>query len=162
MSQIIPYTDPDLEMEKLYTFVRFLLLKLQKRSPVPTYHFDEEAALKYYRLQKISDNVILELHGECDIEGSTSVVTGIVRDEKKELSQLIEILNKHLGIDFKTSDQLFFDSIKEDAVADEELKQVAKANTMENFGYVFKKALQNLFIDRMEQNEEITTKFMMI
>jgi len=158
MSQIIPFTDPDLE--KLYTFVRFLLLKLPRRSPGPTYHFDEEVALKYYRLEKISDDVRLELHGEGDIDGPTSVGTGIVRDEKIELSQLIDILNERLGTDFKPSDQLFFDSIKEDAVADEELRQVAKANTMENFGYVFKKALQNLFIDRMEQNEEITTKFM--
>jgi type I restriction enzyme R subunit len=31
---------------------------------------------------------------------------------------------------------------------------------MENFGYVFRKALEGLFIDRMEQNEEITAKFM--
>ncbi len=31
---------------------------------------------------------------------------------------------------------------------------------MENFGYVFLKALEGLFIDRMEQNEEITAKFM--
>ena len=34
------------------------------------------------------------------------------------------------------------------------------ANTMENFGYVFSKALEGLFIDRLDQNEEITTKFM--
>ncbi|MCL0096820.1 hypothetical protein M1N66_04360 [Thermodesulfovibrionales bacterium] len=31
---------------------------------------------------------------------------------------------------------------------------------MENFGYVFRKALEGLFIDRIEQNEEITAKFM--
>jgi type I restriction enzyme, R subunit len=31
---------------------------------------------------------------------------------------------------------------------------------MENFGYVFRKALEGFFIDRMEQNEEITAKFM--
>ena len=31
---------------------------------------------------------------------------------------------------------------------------------MENFGYVFRKALEGLFIDRMDQNEEITAKFM--
>ena len=31
---------------------------------------------------------------------------------------------------------------------------------MENFGYVFLKALDGIFIDRMEQNEEITAKFM--
>lgn len=31
---------------------------------------------------------------------------------------------------------------------------------MENFGYVFLKALEGLFIDRMEQNEDITARFM--
>jgi len=31
---------------------------------------------------------------------------------------------------------------------------------MDNFSYIFKKALEGLFIDRMEQNEEITAKFM--
>ena len=45
-------------------------------------------------------------------------------------------------------------------MADTNLRQAAMANTMENFGYVFLKALEGLFIDRMEQNEEITAKFM--
>lgn len=31
---------------------------------------------------------------------------------------------------------------------------------MENFGYVFLKTLEDLFIDRMELNEEIAAKFM--
>jgi hypothetical protein len=31
---------------------------------------------------------------------------------------------------------------------------------MENFGYVFLKALEGLFIDRMQQNEDITARFM--
>ncbi|MBM3301430.1 MAG: S24 family peptidase, partial [Deltaproteobacteria bacterium] len=35
----------------------------------------------------------------------------------------------------------------------------AVANTMENFGYVFLKALEGLFIDRMDQNEDITARF---
>jgi type I restriction enzyme R subunit len=33
-------------------------------------------------------------------------------------------------------------------------------NTIDAFKYVFDKALEGLFIDRMEQNEEITTKFL--
>jgi type I restriction enzyme R subunit len=61
---------------------------------------------------------------------------------------------------FKPGEQLFFESIREDAVADSSLRQAALANTLENFGYVFRKALEGLFIDRMEQNEEITAKFM--
>ena len=77
-----------------------------------------------------------------------------------ELSQLIEILNDRFGTDFKPADQLFFDSIKEDAVADSNLRQAAMANTMGNFGFLFSRVLEGLFIDRMEQNEEITAKLM--
>ena len=80
--------------------------------------------------------------------------------EKIELSQLIDILNERFGTEFKPGDQLFFDSIKEDAVTDDSIRQAAIANDKENFGYVFLKALEDLFIDRMDQNEEITAKFM--
>ncbi len=45
-------------------------------------------------------------------------------------------------------------------MADPALRQAALANSMENFGYVFVKALEGLFIDRMESNEEITAKYM--
>ena len=34
------------------------------------------------------------------------------------------------------------------------------ANTLDNFKYVFDQALEGLFIDRMEQNEELFAKFM--
>jgi type I restriction enzyme R subunit len=73
---------------------------------------------------------------------------------------LIDILNARFGTEFKPGDQLFFDSIKEDAASDDELRQVALANTMENFGYVFKKSLEGYFIERIDQNEEITARFM--
>jgi hypothetical protein len=36
----------------------------------------------------------------------------------------------------------------------------ALANTMENFSDVFRQAWEGIFIDRMEQNEETTAKFM--
>ena len=36
---------------------------------------------------------------------------------------------------------------------------MAKANTLENFGFVLDKALESLFIDCMDQNEEITAKY---
>ena len=95
-----------------------------------------------------------------EVSGPTSVGTGVARDDKIELSKLIDVLNERFGTDFRPGDQLFFESIREDAVSDNDLRQAALANTMENFGYVFRKALEDLFIDRMEQNEEITAKFM--
>ncbi len=43
---------------------------------------------------------------------------------------------------------------------DEGLQQAAKANTLDNFAYVFDKALEGFLIDRMEQNQDIFAKFM--
>jgi type I restriction enzyme R subunit len=159
LSQIIPFQDSDLE--KLYSYIRFLLTKLPRGDRGPVYNFDDEVALKFYRLQKISEGSIdLEPGKQEPVSGPIAVGTGIARGVEIELSKLIDILNERFGTEFKPGDQLFFDSIREDAVADTNLRQAAIANTMENFGYVFRKALEGLFIDRMEQNEEITAKFM--
>ncbi len=159
LSQIIPYQDSDLE--KLYTYARFLLTKLPRRSTGPVYRLDDEVQLKYYRLQKISEGSI-DLHvGEAaPLYGQGEVGTGEIRDEQVELSQLIDLLNERFGTDFRPADQLFFDQVREEAVADETLRQAAKVNTIEDFKYVFDKALEGLFIDRMEGNEEIFAKLM--
>ena len=159
MSQVIPFQDTDLE--KLYSYIRFLLTKLPKGDRGPVYKLNDDVALKYYRLQKIGEeSIVMELGDYHKVSGPTSVGTGTARGDEIELSRLIDILNERFGTDFRPGDQLFFESIQEDAVSDSNLRQAALANTMENFGYVFRKALEGLFIDRIEQNEEITAKFM--
>jgi type I restriction enzyme R subunit len=159
LSQVIPFQDSDLE--KLYSYLRFLLTKLPQISRGPIYDFDDEVTLQYYRLQKISQGAIQLVSGKGGaVSGPVAVGTGQEQGPKIELSKLIDILNQRFGTDFKPGDQLFLDSIKEDAVSNTDLKQAALANTEENFGYVFLKALEGLFIDRMDQNEEITAKFM--
>jgi len=159
LAQVIPFQDS--ELEKLYSFLRFLLTKLPKGDRGPAYDFDDEVALKYYRLQKISEgSIALEAGKGGEVAGPVAVGSRAARGAMIELSQLIDILNERFGTDFKPGDQLFLESIREDAIADPEIRQAALANTMENFGYVFLKALEGLFIDRMEQNEEFTARFM--
>jgi len=140
---------------------RYLLIKLPRGTDGPLYNFDDEVALRYYRLQKISEgSLVMDKTGTYPVDGPTEVGTGAVHKEEIRLSRWIDILNERFGTEFRPGDQLFFDSICEDAMADDQLKQAALANTMENFGFVFYKSLENLFIDRMDQNEEITAKFM--
>ena len=50
LSQVIPYQDSDLE--KSYVFLRHLSSKLPRRKSGPSYNFDDEVRLEYYRLQK--------------------------------------------------------------------------------------------------------------
>jgi type I restriction enzyme R subunit len=159
LSQVIPYQDSDLE--KLYTYIRFLINKLPKRQNDARYQFDSEVNLKYYRLQKISEGAIrLEPGAGGEVSGPTSVGTGKTIDEKVKLSRLIDIVNERFGTDFKPADELFFNQIREEAVADEGLRQAANANPIDNFKFVFDKALEDLIIDRMEQNEDIFARFM--
>ena len=40
-----------------------------------------------------------------------------------ELSRLIDIVNQRFGTEFKPADQLFFDRIREEAVADTQIQQ---------------------------------------
>lgn len=159
LSQVIPFQDADLE--KLYTYIRFLLTKLPRRSLGDALHLDDEVALKYYRLQKISDgSIVLDTGTGGEVNGPTAAGTGNINDQTIELSHLIDILNDRFGTEFKPGDQLFFDAIREDAVLDSNLRDAAMANTMENFGYAFRKQLETLFINRIEQNEEITARFL--
>jgi len=159
LSQVIPYQDSDLE--KLYTYIRFLINKLPRRRNDARYHFDSEVNLKYYRLQKISEGSIELKSGEGgEVTGPTAVGSGTAHEEKVKLSRLIDIVNERFGTDFKPADELFFNQIREEAVADEGLRQAAIANPIDNFKYVFDKALEDLIIDRMEQNEDIFARFM--
>ena len=159
LSQVIPFQDSDLE--KLYTYARFLGSKLPHRASGEKYAFDDEVALKFYRLQKISEGSIRLDEGEnLPVTGPTAVGTGKAKDTQVELSRLIDSINERFGTEFTQADELFFHQLREEAMADEELRQAATANTLDNFRYVFVKALEGLFIDRMEQNEEIFAKYM--
>ena len=159
LSQVIPYQDSDLE--RLYVFLRHLAAKLPRRKSGPAYRFDDEVRLEYYRLQKISEGSISLRDGEArPLDGPTEVGSGLVRPQPVPLSQLIDIVNERFGTDFNQADQLFFDQIVEAAMADDGLRQAAAVNPGDKFELVFKSLLENLFVERMDQNEDIFVRFM--
>ncbi len=159
LSQIIPYQDSDLE--KLYVFLRHLSPKLPKRPSGPAYHFDDDVRLEYYRLQKISEGSISLKEGAArHLDGPTEVGSGLLHEEQLALSRLIDIVNERFGTEFTQADQLFFDQIVEAAVGDEGLQQAAAVNPEDKFELVFRNLLETLFVERMDQNEEIFARFM--
>ena len=159
LSQIIPYQDSDLE--RLYVFLRHLAAKMPRRKGGPTYHFDDEVRLEYYRLQKISEGSISLGEGKGrPLDGPTEVGSGLAREEKVPLSQLIDIVNQRFGTDFNQADQLFFDQLVEAAVTDDSLRQAAAVNPEDKFELVFRNMLERLFVERMDQNEEIFVRYM--
>ncbi|WP_024868871.1 type I restriction endonuclease subunit R [Pseudoxanthomonas suwonensis] len=159
LSQVIPYQDSDLE--KLFTYLRHLALKLPKRNSGPGYQFDEEVELDYYRLQKISEGSISLNEGYAKpLDGPREVGTGLVREEHVSLSRLIDIINERFGGELNEADQLFFDQIAEAASQNEALQKAAEVNSLDKFQLVFRQVLESLFIERMELNEELFTDYM--
>lgn len=159
LSQVIPYQDSDLE--KLYVFLRHLSSKLPHRQSGPSYDFDDDVRLDYYRLQKISEGSISLADTQAKpLDGPAEVGSGVVRQEEVPLSRLIDVVNDRFGTDFNQADQLFFDQIVEAAISDEALQRAAAVNPGEKFELVFKNLLETLFVERIDQNEEIFAKFM--
>jgi len=159
LSQVIPYQDSDLE--RLYVFLRHLAMKLPRRRGAPTYQFDDDVWLEYYRLQKISEGSISLKEGEATpLDGPSEVGSGLARGEDVPLSQLIDLVNERFSTDFNQADQLFFDQIVETAVTDDGLRQAAAVNPEDKFGLVFTNLLERLFVERMDQNEDIFVRYM--
>lgn len=159
LSQVIPYQDSDLE--RLYVFVRHLMTKLPRRASGAAYQFDDEVKLEYYRLQKISEGSIALKDGEArKLDGPAEVGSGVLREQPVPLSQLIDVVNERFGTDFNQADQLFFDQIVEAAMGDDGLRRAAAVNPGDKFELLFKNVLERLFVDRMDQNEDIFVRFM--
>ena len=159
LSQIIPFYDSDLE--KLYAYLRNLQTKLPNRNKGSIFDLEGDVALKYYRLQLISEgSIALEKNKQTAIDGMTDLGTKQSDPAMEELSKIINILNEKFKTDFTPSDELFLDSVREDAIMDEQVRDAAKVNTIDNFEYVFSKRVDDIFVDRMDQNESITSRFL--
>jgi type I restriction enzyme R subunit len=157
-SQVVTYSDS--ELEKLYTFGRFLYKELPKKSASSRVEFNDELALQYYRIEKANEGSIEldETGGEVASPNATG--TGSPEDKEIELSRIVEKINEALGTDFTEADRHFLDQLKEDALEDESLRQSARVNSKENFALEFDRELTKMFINRRERNEELFAEFM--
>jgi type I restriction enzyme R subunit len=159
LSQIIPYQDS--ELKKLYAFVRNLLAKLPPPGDGQRFELDDEVALRYFRLQQmIEGSIDLGVGDAYPLKGPTDVGTGGVQDDPVELSILVDKLNERFGTDFTEADQLFFDQIRASAQRNERIVEAARANSLDNFSSFLERMLDELFIERMEGNEEIFSRVM--
>jgi type I restriction enzyme R subunit len=159
LSQIIPYSDS--EMEMLYSFSRFLLPHLPRERDIVIVKPEDDVSLQYYRIERVtSGSIVLDDGQSYGVKGLTEAGTGKATDEKKPLSEIIEVLNSKFGTDFSEEDRLFFEQIKEKAVKDDKIIQTAEANTLDKFRLGIKKSIENLMIQRMAENDEIVSRYM--
>lgn len=159
LSQIMPYFDEGLE--RLHTFLRNLSTKLPRPGDGSKFTLDDDVALKFFRLQQVSDGTIDLSEGEADpLKGPTDVGTAGEKDVSVQLSTLVGQLNERFGTEFNEADQLFFDQVSATAERNDRVIEAARANTQSNFTAFFGRILDDLFIDRMEGNDEIFSRVM--
>ena len=160
LSQVMPFQDSDLETR--YSFCRFLEMKLPRDDRRGGLVLDDEVALAYYRLDKISEGTIeLQVHEGGGLYGPTEIGSRTAKEKDVPLSEIIDVLNSKFGTSFTRSDQLgVFDAIRAEAVADEEVIQRAHANEFENFALAFRPKVEGLMLDRMDRNQEIVTRYL--
>lgn len=160
LSQVLPYQDS--QLERLFTYLRYLATKLPSRDPGPDYQFDDKVGLDSYRLRKISDGAIqLEGTEGSPLDGQTELGTQAVREgDEIPLSQLIDEINQRFGSDLTKADQLLFGQLAQAACQDEGMQQAAQANPLDKFMLAFAPRLKTLFVQRMGENEKLHDEYL--
>ena len=159
LTQIMPFSD--VELEKLFTYTRFLYKKLPRTSEQDRFKLGDEVSLEYYRLQKITEqNILMENQSVYELDGGGEAGIRLSKEDQAALSEIIEVLNKRFSTEFNTADKLFFDQIEEELASDLKLSEQARNNPIENFKFGFDDLFMDKLIGRMEQNQDIFSKMM--
>jgi len=158
LAQIVPWAD--VALEKLYTYARFLELRLPSAREGKL-DLSDEVELTHLRTQ---------LTGEHDLsltEGGEVVSVyfgeGSGREAERptaKLSEIVQTLNERFGTQFTEVDQVFFDQLAATAAEDATLAAQAQANSPENFQFGFERVFEGLLIDRHDDNGEIVSRIL--
>jgi len=157
LSQVIAFQDPDLE--RLYAYGRFLALKLPHRDGADV-DLGLDVRLEYYRLSKTGEQTIALAGEAAALTGPTEVGTGEPDPDLVALSTIIRTLNERFGTEFTAADGLVFDQIEAVLVANPNLAQQARVNTMGNYKFGFDTAFIDAILDRRTQNDSIFTRIL--
>ena len=145
ISQIITFKD--INLEKLYIFLRFLNKKLPKRPTERLTDVFSYVDLEYFRIEKrYKPDFELKDEKWWDIEPISTGVGGTLTEEPKDLlSHIIQILNENFGSDLTDEDKVTLEKIQKQLNEDEELRKVhISDNTESNRRFVFNKVFDKL------------------
>jgi type I restriction enzyme R subunit len=154
VSQIAAFTDPTLERD--YVYCRALSAYLRDTGTVERLDLGSEVELTHLRHQMTFSGTL-----------SLSAEVGEVRSffgegkggqqelELEHLSSIIEVLNERFGTELTDVDKLLLDQFEESWVADSELSDQARNNSLDNFRLVFDRRFLQTIITRADSNDEI-------
>ena len=113
--------------------------------------------MQYYRLQQVYEGSI-DLDNEQGQLSNNPNTGGVSEDEKDNLSNIISKLNDRWGTDFTHMDKVI-EQLTEDMIEDVEVKSRAH-NSLEMFSIVYDERIQDIVLDRMNQNQDFAIKYL--
>src|SRR3989338_5735359 len=159
LSQVIPFTDPNLE--KLYVFSRLLSRKLPvSREKLPV-EIQENIDMESYRIEKTGSGKISLSRGTGKLEpmGPKSIYLPPT-EEIEPLSQIIFELNERFGTDFTDEDKVFIEQLEEKLAGDVALEASVRVSPPENarltFDHVVNDKLQEMINSNFKFYKQVT------
>ncbi len=159
VSQIAAFTDPSLERD--YVYCRALSLYLRDTGTVERLDLGTEVELTHLRHQ-------MTFSGGLSLESDIGEVRSFFGEgqgnqqelELEHLSSIVETLNERFGTDLTDVDKLLLDQFEESWVADDELSDQAKSNSLDNFRLAFDRKFLQTIVTRVDANDEIYKKIL--
>ncbi len=120
----------------------------------------DDVTLEYYRLERVNSPAVFFEDQEVYVVSPTAVGTDNPEEEKAPLSEIIEQLNERFGTDFTDEDRLFFEQVKECALRDEDVRQIAVANPFDKFSLGIRERVGQMMVERMGENDALVTRYL--
>jgi type I restriction enzyme R subunit len=157
MRQIIDWQD--INLEKLYSYSRYLLTKLPYRDSNQI-DLDQQVLLTSYRNEKTFEgNAALNISETASVYGTTAA-SKEKTPHHSPLSDIIQQINERFGTHLTEQDKLVFEQIAGKMATNENLSQRARENSKEQFRIVLEPEVMQAFIERLQGDEKIVDEFM--
>ena len=150
LSQVITFTDPDLE--KLYVFAKLLWRVLPvNRDPLPV-EVQQNIDLDAFRLKKTGGGGIKLAKGTQELEPMTPKDGGLRPADMEPLSEIISELNKRFGTDFTEEDKVFIRQLEQRIASDPALEASIRVNPPEDARLTFNQVVNDRLQEMIDSN----------
>ena len=159
VSQIAAFTDPSLERD--YVYCRALSLYLRDTGTVERLDLGTEVELTHLRHQMTFSGTLSLTSEIGEVRSFFGEGKGNQQElELEHLSSIVETLNERFGTDLTDVDKLLLDQFEESWIADDELSDQAKSNSLDNFRLAFDRKFLQTIVTRVDANDEIYKKIL--
>ncbi len=150
LSQVIPFTDPDLE--KLYLYTRFLSRYLPYRREDLPREIQQNIDMESYRIRQQHNGEITLARGNGRLDPQSSKDYKQPVDELEILSRIIQVLNERFGTDFTEEDKVFIRQLEDRLAEDPALVASVRVNPPESARLTFDHVVSDRLQDMVETN----------